>query len=99
MKNNGKISLSKILRLSHSVFMFKELLLRSPEEKSILLKRRLNYYVQKGELYSIRRGLYAKDKNYDRLEVATKIFTPAYVSFETILAEAGIIFHIFIFSM
>jgi hypothetical protein len=48
--------------------------------------------VQKGELYSIRRGLYAKDKNYDRLELATKIFIPSYVSFETILVEAGIIF-------
>ncbi len=41
------------------------------------------------------RGLYAKDKNYNRLELATKIFTPSYVSFETILREAGIIFQFF----
>ena len=57
-----------------------------------MLKRRLHYYVKKGELYALRHGLYAKDKQYDRLELATKIYTPAYVSFETVLAQAGIIF-------
>lgn len=84
--------LLSILRSKSSVLSFKEILIASGIEKPSLLKRRLNYYVKKGELYSIRRGLYAKDRNYDRLECATKIFTPAYVSFETILAEAGVVF-------
>jgi hypothetical protein len=84
--------LLSILRSKSSVLSFKEILIASGIEKPSLLKRRLHYYVKKGELYSIRRGLYAKDKNYDRLECATKIFTPAYVSFETILAEVGIVF-------
>lgn len=87
-----KINILDILRSKSSVFTFKELLLTSIEAKPNLLKRRLNYYVKKGELYHIRRGLYAKDKNYNKLELATKIFTPSYVSFETVLAEAGIIF-------
>jgi len=87
-----KKTLSIILRSKSSVLSFKEILLSSTEAKPLLLKRRLNYYVQKGELYHIRRGLYAKDKNYDRLELATKIFTPSYVSFETVLVQAGIIF-------
>ena len=38
------------------------------------------------------RGVFAKDKNYDKYELATKIYTPSYVSFETALREAGIIF-------
>ena len=87
-----KANILNILRSKSSVFSFKEILIAFGEKKPNLLKRRLNYYVQKGELYSIRRGFYAKDKNYDRLELATKIFTPSYISFETILIEAGIIF-------
>jgi predicted transcriptional regulator of viral defense system len=84
--------LHNILRSKSSVFTFKEILLTSIEAKPLLLKRRLNYYVKRGELYHIRRGLYAKDKNYNKLELATKIFTPSYVSFETVLVEAGVIF-------
>lgn len=87
-----KSNLLGILRSKSSVLTFKEILIASGIDKPLLLKRRLNYYVKKGELKSIRRGLYAKDKNYDRLEMATKIFTPSYVSFETILSEAGVIF-------
>jgi len=87
-----KTNILNILRSKASVFSFKEILLASGEEKPQLLRRRLSYYIQKGELYAIRRGLYAKDKNYDRLELATKIFTPSYVSFETILVAAGIVF-------
>lgn len=88
----GNANILNILRSKSSVLTFKEILIASGEQKPHLLKRRLSYYVQKGELHSIRRGLYAKDQNYDRLELATKIFTPSYVSFETILIESGIIF-------
>lgn len=87
-----KTNILTILRSKSSVLTFKEIFLASGEANPSLLKRRLNYYVKKGELYSIRRGLYAKDKNYDRRELGTKIFTPSYISFETILLEAGIIF-------
>ncbi len=53
---------------------------------------RLHYYVKEGELFRIRKGFYAKSKDYNRLELATRIFTPAYVSFETVLAREGVIF-------
>ena len=53
---------------------------------------RLSYYAKKGDLYRIRKGLYAKDRHYNRLELATRIFTPSYVSFETVLAKEGLIF-------
>lgn len=89
---NKKANILSILRSKATVFSFKELLLASGEEKPQLLRRRLSYYIQQGELYAIRRGLYAKDQFYDRLELATKIFIPSYVSFETVLIQAGIIF-------
>ena len=43
-------------------------------------------------MYHLRRGLYAKSKEYNKLELATRIFTPSYVSFETVLAKEGLIF-------
>lgn len=87
-----KSDILTILRSESSVFTFKDVLLASNEADPELLKSRLHYYVKKGELYHIRRGLYAKNNKYDRLELATKIYTPSYVSFETILAQAGVIF-------
>lgn len=87
-----KADILSILRADTTVFIFKEILLASGETNPALLKRRLNYYVKKGELYSIRKGLYAKDKNYNKRELATKIYTPSYVSFETVTRDAGTTF-------
>lgn len=72
-----KADILNILRSQATVFTFKDILLATSEPKPLLLKRRSHYYVKNGELYHIRRGLYAKDKNYNRLELATKIFTPS----------------------
>ncbi len=88
----SKIDILSILRSKASVFSLQEILLSARQVDPELLKRRLHYYVKKGELYPVRRGIYAKDKHYNRFELATKIFTPSYISFETILAEAGVIF-------
>lgn len=56
------------------------------------VSKRLNKYVKTGKLVSVHRGIYAKDKNYDRFELATRIYTPAYISFETVLTRAGVNF-------
>jgi hypothetical protein len=90
-----KSNLLAILRANQTVFSFKDILLAHKNENSNLLKRRINYYVKKGELYSIRRGFYAKDKNYDRFELAARMYTPSYISFETVLARAGIVFQFY----
>ncbi len=87
-----KADILSILRADKTVFTFKEILLASEENDPNLLKRRLNYYVKKGELYSIRRGFYAKDRSYNKFELATKLYTPSYISFETVLRQAGITF-------
>lgn len=36
--------------------------------------------------------MFARDKNYNPKELATNIYIPSYISFETALREAGIIF-------
>jgi len=84
--------LVKILRSNHSVFTFKDVTLLWGETDPRQAKKRIYRYVKAGKLYSIRRGIYAKDKNYDRLELANKIFSPSYISFETVLAKEGVIF-------
>lgn len=90
-----KADILNILRANKTVFSFKEIFLASKEKNPALLRRRINYYIKQGELYPIRRGFYAKDKNYDKFELVTKIYTPAYISFETVLAQAGIIFQFY----
>ena len=87
-----RIKLLKILQSKSTVFTFKEILLSARGEPAHLLRRRLHYYLETGALIALRRGMYARDQHYDRHELATKIFTPSYVSFETVLAQAGVIF-------
>ncbi len=84
--------LARILRSEKTVFSVPEIAMLWREDNMKAARVRLSYFVKKGELYRIRQGLYAKDEKYDRLELATKIFRPAYVSFETVLAREGIIF-------
>jgi predicted transcriptional regulator of viral defense system len=83
------------LRSKNTVFTFKDISLIWAETDRNLIKRRINYYVKTGKLYSIRKGLYAKDRNYNKFELATKIYTPSYISFETVLTRAGVIFQFY----
>ena len=84
--------ITTILRSNKTVFSFKDIALLWGDASTNAARVRVNYYVKNKDLYRIRQGLYAKDKNYDKLELATRIFTPSYVSFETVLGPAGITF-------
>ena len=81
-----------LLRYPATVLTFKDISLIWRDTRKDGVVSSLAYYVKKGELLSLRRGIYAKDKDYNRMELATKINTPAYVSFETALTKAGMIF-------
>jgi len=87
-----KKPISAILRSGRTVFTFKDISMmwRNTDQKAVIAG--INYYVSTGQLHRIRRGIYAKDKNYDKTELACRIYTPAYVSFETVLTRAGINF-------
>jgi hypothetical protein len=84
--------ISTLLRSKNTVFTFKDLALIWNETDANLAKKRVYRYLKMGKMHPIRRGIYAKDRNYDRLELANKIFTPAYISFETVLAKEGVTF-------
>lgn len=84
--------LDTILRSNKTIFTFKDIVLLWQENDIDAARVRLNYYVKKGSLSRPRRGIYVKDKNYNHLELATRIFTPSYISFETVLAREGMIF-------
>ena len=84
--------LDTLLRSKKTVFSTKDVALLWGEESEGATRVRLSYYVKTGKLIRIHRGLYAKDGNYDKLELATRIYTPSYISFETVLTRAGINF-------
>lgn len=88
----AKNVLDKILRKDKTIFSFKEIAIGERRINVSALRSKLNYYVKTGQLYNVRRGIYAKDKDYDRLELANRILIPSYISFETVLRQAGIIF-------
>lgn len=89
MNNTG---ISAILRSNHTVFTFPELAMLFNITHENKLAAKIHYYMKTGALYAIRKGLYAKDKNYNPYELAVKIYTPAYISFETVLAQHSVIF-------
>lgn len=84
--------LTSILRSKKTVFTYKDVILLWHDQGTWSTRKRLSYYIEKGDLYHIRKGLYAKDGGYNRLELATRIYTPSYVSFETVLVKEGMIF-------
>lgn len=82
----------ELLRSDQTIFSFSEIAVLLNINKISTLKSKIHYHIKQGDIYHIRRGLYAKDKNYDPLELATKIYTPSYISFETALRSSGIIY-------
>ncbi len=88
MSDNILLSLYKS---SQTVFLVKELSLRFTTIPYKNLKSRLHYLAKTGKLRHIRRGAYVKDP-YDPLELANKLYTPSYISFETVLGKAGMVF-------
>lgn len=87
--------LEVLLRSPKTIFSTKDVALLWGEEQEQKVALRLNKYVRAGKLVRIRRGIYAKDKNYNRFELATRIYTPSYISFETVLTRAGINFQFY----
>lgn len=84
--------LETLLRSDKTIFSIKDASLMWGEENESIISIRLNKYARAGKLIKVRRGLYVKDKNYNRFELATRIYTPSYISFETVLTREGVSF-------
>ncbi len=83
--------LAKIYQNPKTVFTTNDLAMLWGVSDSGRLKALVAYYTKTGGLRRIRRGVYVKE-GYEPKEAATSIFTPAYISFETVLREGGVIF-------
>lgn len=81
-----------LLRSPKTIFTIKDVALMWGEEAENAVRVRLMSYVKSGKLIRVHRGIYAKDKNYNQFELATRIYTPSYISFETVLTHTGINF-------
>lgn len=79
--------------MKQSVFTRASLAQIYPELEERQMTNALYYAVKNGQLTKIRRGFYVKP-GYDKQELACKLYPPAYVSTDTVLFEAGIIFQL-----
>ena len=84
--------LEVLLRSTKNVFSTKDVALLWSENDNNVVADRLKKYAKAGKLVRPYRGLYAKDKNFNHFELATRIYTPSYISFETVLTTSGINF-------
>lgn len=55
------------------------------------MKRRMSYYASKGHIQKLRKDIYAK-KDFNKFELANTLYTPSYISLETVLQTAGLTF-------
>jgi len=84
--------IARLYKNSKTVFTNKDLSLIWQETNQNNLKTKINYYIRQGTLIRLTRGVFVKDKKYSSKELATSLYFPSYVSFETVLREAGFIF-------
>lgn len=83
---------AKVYQSSKTIFTNKDLALIWQEENEKLLNSKTAYYVKQKDLIRLTRGVFAKNNDYDQKELATSLYAPSYISFETVLREEGVIF-------
>ena len=81
----------KIYQDSRTVFKIADIALLTGQNNPGALAKKLNYYVKTGKISSPRRGFYVKP-DYSSEELASKLYTPSYLSLQYTLQRAGIIF-------
>ena len=84
--------IAKLYQSPKSILTTKDIALIWGETNTVNLLSKIKYYAKQGSLIRLTRGVFAKSKEYDVKELATSIYTPSYISFETVLREAGMIF-------
>lgn len=84
--------IAKLYSSSKTVLSSRDLALIWQENDKKRLTAKIAYYVRQKALIRLSRGVFAKNKDYNVRELATSIYSPSYISFETVLREAGLIF-------
>lgn len=86
-----KMNIQKLYTTVQTVFDIKDLQWLFWEQNYNNLKSKISYYVKKWYLFRIRKGIFVKE-DFNILELACKIYTPSYISFETVLQSSNVIF-------
>jgi len=81
----------KLYQDTRTVFKISDIALLTEDNNPASLARRLNYYVKTGKIINPRKGIYTKP-GYNSEELASKLYTPSYISLQYVLQRAGIIF-------
>lgn len=84
--------IAKLYESPKTILTTKDIALIWKETNKVNLLSKIKYYAKQGSLIRLTRGVFAKSNEYDIKELATSIYTPSYISFETVLREAGFIF-------
>ena len=84
----------EIFKTKQSVFNLNDLGKILKEKDYNNLKSKISYYVKKWYLQRIRRWIFVKD-DFDVFELACKIYSPSYISFETVLQKEWVIYQYF----
>lgn len=84
-------TLSLLSQDKSSVFKVSEVALITGETDRTKIINRLRYAVSRGLLTNPWKGIYAKNQ-YSFQELACKLYVPSYISLETVLQKAGVIF-------
>lgn len=83
---------AKLYQSTKTILTNKDLALIWQENDKDSLNAKIAYYIKQKALIRLTRGVFAKNKDYNSKELATSLYTPSYISFETVLREAGVIF-------
>ncbi len=84
--------IAKLYASQKTVVTTEDLAMLWEENNPNNLKAKIAYYVKQGLLIRLTRGIFAKNKSFNSYELATSVYTPAYISFETVLRDSGMIF-------
>jgi hypothetical protein len=74
-----------------TVFTIHEIAQLFPQSSYKQLRDRLYYFTKAGKLKRPHQGMYTKEP-YNPLELANKLYTPSYISLETVLVRGGVVF-------
>ncbi len=86
-------SIARLLLTDKTVFTVEELAYIWDISSDATLRDKIKYLVAKGNLLRIKRGYFAvRGREYDINELANKLVSPSYISFETVLTQAGVNF-------
>ena len=84
--------LLSLFKSKNTVFTFKRNSITLARNRYKFGQKEKLAIMRKQKIFRLRKGIYVKDKDYNKFELATKIYKPSYISFETVLSQSGVIF-------